>query len=274
MTLITKNADGGVTIDITKIRQPDNLDEKVWRYINLPKLIAFLRMETLCFIQASELKDQHEGTLTRKEIRARDELIQVAKRAAKTIPAENDTYTAAVGQVGQISQALTAQSRTLRDNIYINCWCMGPTENQAMWNDYGKEEGSVVLQSTYRKLKEALSATDSDNDKGRVTIGQVEYEDYNDPNDSNDSFRVISYGNLDPIMRKRCQFAYEQEIRCLRKVSHDDPTDHVRIDVRFIETVRVRPTEKPWIYDLIKGLVSCRHSIPVLRSDLDLEPRL
>ncbi len=105
MTLITKNADGGVTIDITKIRQPDNLDEKVWRYINLPKLIAFLRMETLCFIQASELKDQHEGTLTGKEIRARDELIQVAKRAAKTIPAENDTYTAAVGQVGQISES-------------------------------------------------------------------------------------------------------------------------------------------------------------------------
>ena len=70
-----------------------------------------------------------------------------------------------------------------RETTYINCWHGGEVESAAMWKLYGTAAGSVVIQSSYEKLVNAIpnDVYMGDVRVGCVYIGMVQYKDYNSP---------------------------------------------------------------------------------------------
>ena len=55
--------------------QPSDGSMKIWRYIDLPKLIAFLETRSLHFARVDTLGDRYEGAWTLTNVAAREQEI-------------------------------------------------------------------------------------------------------------------------------------------------------------------------------------------------------
>ena len=117
--------------------QPDNPDTKVWRYIDLPKLIFLLDKGTLFFPRADILKDPHEGSVTSM---GKNLLVSFWKQYG----------------LDDIDEEMSKIHMKARHCTYISCWHMNEFESEAMWKLYCPNNQGVALQTTYRKLKESF----------------------------------------------------------------------------------------------------------------------
>ena len=236
--------------------QPSDWNIKVWRYMDLPKLIDFLETASIHFSRADTLGDPYEGSWTRLDVAAREELHQ-------SIAAEHGvSKSLALERYRDHSKAVTQQ---LREMTYISCWHAAETESAAMWRLYGTADGSVAIQSTYGKLAGALPS--------EAYLGMVRYMTYHNFENWIPRRFVMS-----PFMHKRSEFEHEKEIRALivkRRTEASGRTGFkVGIDIgTTVETVRVQPTTPAWIRDAIERLLE-RYGwgIKVIPSDIDLKP--
>lgn len=249
--------------DVVKRFQPSDGRMKIWRYVDLPKLIDLLETGSLHFARAETLGDPFEGTITRLNVVATEQLIQ-------EITAKVD-----VEQTSEELRQLFKQGSLIgRQTIYINCWHGGETESAAMWRLYGTGAGSIVLQSTYKKLANALP--------DEAYMGMVQYKDYSSLDDWIPG-RNIFY----PFIHKRKEFEYEKEVRAfiwnaldsrgkytLRLVDNRPDGIKTEIDIdEVVETIRVQPTTPPWIKSAIERLLE-RYGwgVKVMPSQIDLKP--
>ena len=166
--------------------QPRDRNIRVWRYMDLPKLIDFLETAGLHFPRADTLGDPYEGFFTRGDVADREKRYEAIGIKLPTDRAR------------QMARSLTDYSR---EATYISCWHGGETESAAMWRLYGSAGGSVAIQTTYGKLADALP--------DEAYMGMVRYISYGLENWIDQSF-VIS-----PFMYKRREFEHEKEVRAL-----------------------------------------------------------
>ena len=233
--------------------QPPNANVKVWRYMDLPKLIDLLETRSLHFSRADTLGDPFEGSWTQGDAEYRDQIYQsLAAETGKSWPH---------GSGGQYLGGLTQH---LRRVTYINCWHAGETESAAMWRLYGTAAGSVAIQTTYKKLAVALP--------DKLYIGMVRYISYDFGNWINQRFA------MSPFMRKRNEFEHEREVRALLMKSTAEAGNQlgfaVDIDIEnTIETIRVHPAAPAWIRESITKLLG-RYGwrMKVRSSEIDVEP--
>src|SRR4051794_3172724 len=107
--------------------QPQDGTAKVWRYLDLERLIALLSSRELIFPRADSFRDEFEGSVTRgvSEFWARN----------------------------PISAEMMARSREeFRRMAYVSCWHMNNSESEAMWRLYCPTNAGVALQTTYERL--------------------------------------------------------------------------------------------------------------------------
>ena len=98
--------------------QPSDGSMKIWRYIDLPKLIAFLETKSLHFARADTLGDAYEGSWTSLNVKARAQQIQEITSDAKvTQPPE------------AILQTFKSSTYMGRETTYINCWLSTPLKS-------------------------------------------------------------------------------------------------------------------------------------------------
>lgn len=239
--------------EVVKAFQPTNSNMKVWRYLDLPKLIDFLQTRSLRFARADTLGDPFEGSLTKGNITAREQLLQDNQ--------ERNSTPEKVRQSHQYMAHLGIQT------IYINCWHGGETESAAMWRLYGTAAGSIAIQSTYERLVSALS------DEYHVVL--VQYMDYSNLEDQ------IPWGNImSPFMYKRKEFEYEKEVRAFiwntkgLEANNLPKGIKVNIDIdKVVETIRVQPTTPVWIRETIEKLLDQYNcGTKVMESQIDIEP--
>lgn len=240
--------------------QPPDENMKIWRYIDLPKLIDFLETGSLHFARVDTLDDPYEGALTRLNAIAEEQQIQ-----AISIERNID--------VEELRRTFTIPPVVGRQAIYVNCWHGGETESAAMWKLYGTAAGSIAIQSTYKKLVDALPDD--------VFMGMVQYKNYHSLED------WIPGGNLmHPFIHKRMEFEHEKEVRAFIWVvssdSHhriqkwDDRPRGLKVDIDIdtvVETIRVQPTTPAWERESIKKLLD-RYDwgTKVMPSQIDIEP--
>ena len=276
-----------------KLRQPKDIDVKIWRYMSLKKLIDFLRTNELYFARGEILKDKFEGTGTRANIQKRDLL-------AKHLTQQNKGWSIDRGE-SAVKNILSVKKKL----VYMNCWHKNDKESVAMWNMYGETDEAVVIQSTYEKLKRQLDPDYYTKDGRKVIdpermareaggqmsferecyyLGEVSYIDYEtDP--------AISEGDLvTQFMHKRKEYEYEQEIRAFTvhmagnyhqiqgyKVV-DESVRGVRKKVNvqdLVESIRLRMGTEESIRDMIKD--TCKKynkEIRIEYSELDQNPLL
>jgi hypothetical protein len=150
--------------------------------------------------------------------------------------------------------------KAMREVTFINSWHVQEHESAAMWSSYLRSLDGIAVQSTYRRLADALAGY-SDFD---VFIGLVRYIDYDR--------EAIPWGNaLFPFMHKRKSFEHERESRALiwtpqhgrneigdstKNRFHDVSGLHVRVDLNvLIQRIFVAPTAPAWIVELISSLI-------------------
>ena len=242
--------------------QPPDRDMKIWRYMDLTKLVAFLETGSLHFARADTLGDPYEGSWTTLNPVAREE--QLGKIFDST---EGKTRSEEIHQI--FKNAVHFE----REHTYINCWHGGATENAAMWKLYGTVAGAIAIQSTYQKLVDALPDD--------VYMGMVQYEDYNSSED-----RIRGGDIMSPFIHKRREFEYESEVRAFIRISEGSISQWlekgddkqlgipVNIDIdKVVQTIRAQPTTPAWARESIEKLIKkYGWGMKVMPSQIDIPP--
>ena len=231
--------------------QPEDPDQKVWRYMPMPTFVDLIGSHELHFARSDTLDDPFEGSTTLF-----------------------DKYLSAIGydiltghdpnEVKERMEVDTEIKKRQREMIYVSCWCIDEYESIAMWNMYGSSPGSVAVRTTYNKLCSSLS--------GEVVMGVVEYKNYD--------HKFSSIPNADDplsrFMHKRVEYRHESEVRCLLYPGENVKASGLRqaIDIEsVIEAVVIQPRSEAWVKDSMELLIKRNGlKLPVVKSKIDLQP--
>ena len=131
--------------------QPPDSSMKVWRYMDVTRLVALMETRSLHFARADTLDDPFEGSLALRNQMAHEQMITRMLEDQENNPPSAVRYTRS-----QLRDMLAQGTLQGRQWVFISCWHGSETESLAMWRQYGSSGGSVVIQSTYQKLLDAL----------------------------------------------------------------------------------------------------------------------
>jgi hypothetical protein len=221
---------------------------KLWRYMDVTKLISLLHTSSLFFARADRFLDSWEGAISESNILA---------------------YQAAAGGLpGDQSPILELPRifRGFRKHTYISCWHQNEYESDAMWQLYLKSNEGVAIQTTLQSLKASLNNYSNH----PVYIGLVQYLDYS-------TRRVPDGHSFGPFLHKRVHFVHENEVRAIIQVPpspRPDPTIgpaelHIEDDAVaeygltvpvdltvLIENIYLAPGTHKWIREALHGLLT------------------
>ena len=262
-----------VTHPVVAPCQPPDSSIRVWRYMDVTKLVAFMETRSLHFARADTLGDPFEGSLALLNQLAREQMIAEILKDQENRPSRAVRYTR-----DQLREQFAQGTRKGRQWVFMNCWHSGETESLAMWNQYGSSGGSVVIQSTYQKLMDTLPLkTCIDKDKSEnasIYLGMVQYKNYSSLQEG----LTLNANMLSPFIHKRTAFEYEREVRAFLMFPAADSRSIWSVDVnvdceQLIETIRVRPGTPDWKRQTIETLIGKYGlGVKVSPSEIDIEP--
>jgi hypothetical protein len=204
--------------------QPDNLESKVWRYMDLAKFAQMLEYRGLFFVRLDRLLDPFEGF---NGVRGRS-LLSIF-----------DDDPRSREKVREFFQSNFVDGR---QRIIVNCWCLSDWESAAMWTQFGKTADAVCVRSTYAKLRQTLPRD--------IKLGLVEYG------------REYPTHLMEAAFYKSEEYRYENEVRAVTFNAGDDedslPEYGKWIDVsldQLIEAIYVAPTANVWLGELVKRML-------------------
>jgi len=164
--------------------QPSAGTTRVWRYLDLAKLVWLLERKQLYLSRLDLLNDPHEGSIPSLAVLVREQ-------QCRELGAEH-----AIPQIA----ALNERNRFF---TYVSCWHLGNAESEAMWRLYCGDNSGVAIQTTYAALVRSLESDP------HCYIGTVTYIDY--------EIGAFPQTNVYyPMMHKRASFAHEQEVRIIK----------------------------------------------------------
>lgn len=229
--------------------EPQNNEIKIWRYLTLPKFIDLLHSRTLFFTRADLLRaeDKSEGSsLTNADFAAIKLFEELSKQNIR-IPHQNSPDIT-------INELLELNQRTheISENLlikrhFINCWHMNEHESFAMWKIYSEPFG-VCIQSTYNSLTRSFNDPEYNFHKQqKIYVGEVKYINW-------DSDSVPRDNGFWPVMHKKREFKYENELRCIVWESNKN-TVKVGVNLeQLIHNIHINPYTPPWFNDVIFSL--------------------
>ena len=161
---------------------------RVWRYMDLAKLLATIDKQALFFPAAATLAkdDQFEGQPPFPEIQ---DLID-------DLPNTSDA------QIQAARNRHYHQLPLFHHLNFFSCWHMNDGESDAMWKLYVKDGMRRATQSSVHRLKCCFAKTER-----FVHIGLIQYIDYNQ------TPPPVSRLGTSWFLCKRRAFAHEQELR-------------------------------------------------------------
>jgi len=229
-------------VDDPRSIRPEDENARIWRYMDFTKFVSLLDRGALFFAPLDQLGDPFEGSF---------------------LPA-------GILKEGSKVANLDGTKRQLRSivlRIAVNCWHANDVESAALWRLYPKSDEGIAIQSTYKRLRQALAASPHD-----IRVGEVRYLDYERETFQGDWELDI----FNASMHKRQSFAHERELRAVvwPVPNGNGPNGlYVQVDLAaLIEGVYVGPESPAWVTGLVAS-VSKRYGLvaPVHRSRL-LEP--
>jgi hypothetical protein len=177
-------------------QQPTNPDIRVWRYVDLSKLLFLLLRRELTLVRLDTLPDKFEGLHGRNFETAFREAMYRGLKDAQDYQGNPESVSADLTR-----RAVNFQG-SVRKAAYVSCWRYGPNESEAMWRIYGAGQASAALVLPYSTLRDSLN-------EESLFIGQVRYFDFNRD--------VLPGGNIYwPLVFKRHEYEHEHEVRIVK----------------------------------------------------------
>ena len=226
---------------------PD-LEDKLWRYMDLAKFISMLSTSTLYFAPADAFADPFEGAkgILETEDKWNDYYLDFFRYAIKTAPGISKEESSgekleitAKRLLGEMAQnGLHARKTTC-----ISCWHCNEFESEAMWKLYSVNvNNAVAIETTYHRLYQALG------EDPYVDIGKVQYIDYR---------KQYSGVGGSAFWYKRKSFEHEREVRALIR-NHKNDGKGVSVPVNLdilIDKIYVSPYAPEWFSDVVRDVV-------------------
>ena len=212
-----------------------NDDLRLWRYMDLAKLISLFEARAIWLARADTFKDRHEG-------RFPDEMRMLIERAYQSFP--NDAHS-------PVKDAEDFQDFLIK-NAFVSCWHKNIDENMVMWEIYGRETNAVAVQTTVRRLKNSVDSTRLSGHslllkpmiyaKSEDVQGELRYEEC--------------------FFRKRPHFSFEQEVRIsLDTYSRESPLKNTPLGFSLpasiddlIESIYVHPDSSAWFVNVVNSI--------------------
>ena len=246
------------------IRDNDEIapEAKLWRFLDLTKLVHLLINEELFFPSLKSLSrdDGYEGRYTDAQM-AR--LFEIAKEMIDSLEISEDSKAKKLIILKKNHE--TSHNPKFLDQVFVSSWFMSEAESMAMWKIYSDQGKGIAVVSTFEKLHEVLQTSQTQEE---LVIGKTNYIDFDD-------HQMDIYDTLQPIFQKREAYHYEKE---LRVVAHhfDNPDLEVLTGIKvkanpalFIDEIMVGPQVEPWVERLLVQLLKQLHqSFRVTRSKM------
>ena len=154
-------------------------NDALWRYMDLPKLVAMMASKALPLIRVDKFEDKWEGFM------------------APLAPGEYQGFFAQNEKESDLDRCQYGEQ--LRQFYHASCWHLSDIESDAMWKLYmGSNEG-VAIRTTYQSLIFSLRKASQE-----FLIGKVRYTK---PSAGLSMFLTC--------MTKREPFAHEKEVRVI-----------------------------------------------------------
>ena len=148
-------------------KRPDNLNARIWRYMDFTKFVSMLQTSGLWFSRTDLLGDPFEGSTTQQNILLEQAILAEAQQ---NIPAIYANYVPTIPNVPDILAMRSKTRKAWNQASFINCWHLSKYESAAMWRLYSKTNESVAIVSDYYRLFNSLEED--------CFVGLVEYIDY------------------------------------------------------------------------------------------------
>ncbi len=160
-------------------------DARLWRYMDLGKLLSLLESRCLAFPRVDTFDDPFEGHWS-----------EPTKQDLRNLIAKS-------GATPSIAQSILKQPSAYREQTYASCWHSNDGESDAMWKLYLSSRDGVAISTTSALLTEELQLSDFD-----VAFGEVNYLDF--------GIDAMSHASsFFPYFHKGREFAHENEVRAV-----------------------------------------------------------
>src|SRR4029078_2416019 len=106
---------------------------KIWRYLDLPKLLYILDRGCLYLSRADQLGDPFEGSIT---------------------PGSIATFRGSLDD--EYVERMRSYTNRLREWSYVSCWHLSDVESAALWRIYSHSPGGIAIQTRVNKLLEVF----------------------------------------------------------------------------------------------------------------------
>jgi hypothetical protein len=249
---------------------PEDLDARIWRYVDFTKFVHMLDRKSLFFCRPDCLDDRFEGTwgsASRKNIE--EELRESIRKGGNV-----------VGGLEHQLQGHRRNAAYMRQVVAVNCWHLNPYESAAMWKLYIYADQGIAIRSSVSKLIKSFP----DDKNILIHVGMVKYIDF-----ETDSIPSGNY--LSPFLYKRKSFEHERELRAIASKAEIIETDtefsmtvldqpftmpgeNISVDIAMlIESIYLAPGSPDWISELVASVANHYGlSVPIVKSKLDDQP--
>jgi hypothetical protein len=235
-----------------------NLERKLWRYLDLSKLVSLLSAGALWFSRADLLGDPFEGSVTHSDLSRTKTRASLLTYIDRLPPELQQSLKSVLGKIPPLER--------IDASAYVSSWHENPRESAAMWRLYLRGGDGVAIQTTLRRFAAVLASCPEE-----ILIKKVSYIDY-----GAETFRERS--PYAPYLHKRSSFEHEREIRALTFVDNRHGIGPAGIAIStntdiLIENIFVAPTSADWFLAAVQAVVDrFELSRKVQRSELDAMP--
>ena len=235
---------------------------KLWRYVDLPKLLDMLASGTLFAPSFAKLDadDPWEGLYSEEFLKRQHDWWSGA-RVEPNVPRTREQLERANIGVRDMQEAQMRQ----RENAAVSCWRLHERESDAMWKAYTRLDLSVAIQTTYGHLYREFKAF-GESTADLVVLGPVGYDMKQGEN------------MLHAFLHKRAEYDTDEEVRLV--VLQPGPVQcggvRIKVDIKtLVERVWISPkgSQQTWFVDAVTDLCR-RHGLaaPVERSVISRRP--
>jgi hypothetical protein len=245
-------------------------EQRLWRYVDVPRFLAVCEDRALFFNRASTFADTFEGSFPQGQ----SQIERITGMVSGVSPEE----------IVEISPDFGDVWTTLRKWAYVSCWHISDSESAAMWSLYARDNASMALQTTVQRLADALGKPPAIPEgffgSEDYVSGSVSYIDYA-------TARIPLKNALSPLFHKRRSFDHEKEFRVLlsrfpvtsgRGIEHslepEEPGMLLPVDLSILlERITISPAAPEWFFALI-AKIAARYELkcPIVRSELAAMP--
>jgi hypothetical protein len=219
-------------------------DTRIWRYLDLERLIALLHSKSLHLCRLDNFRDTWEGTWPKS-------VVDAVRADWK-------------GDGGGFLE----MSNILRRASYVSCWHESNTESAALWDLYGGKSG-VAIQSTMWSLQQSIT------DERAFHVGRVRYVDFeNEP--------TPTLNLLVPPFLKRKSFEHEREVRVLlwsvpesMNFSDSAQSQALALDPnKLIQSIYISPSSPSWLVEPLQELCKAHGVLAAVTRSSLYDPRI